>query len=139
LALDCIQYRNLDFQDADQMIPGFLQLNSMTNVNRHEMISLVKDALSKGGGYIIDFHMFSNAAICINFEISSGNIGDFYASLISTGLHLEKESCDLLADCSRQLKEDVEKAMASGVTGTLNITFIHNDPDLKIKVPPIPG
>jgi hypothetical protein len=121
------------------MIPKFIQLSSVTSVNRHEIISRVKEAISKGGGYIIDFHMFSNAAICINFEVSVGNIGDFYTSLVSTGLRLDQESCDLLSGCSQQLRELGDGTKAVDVIGTLNITFIHNEPDLRIEVPPIPG
>ena len=60
------------------MIPEFLQLKGVTGVKRHELISSVKEAILQAGGYIIHFHMFSNAAICINFEISACNIVDYY-------------------------------------------------------------
>lgn len=121
------------------MIPKFIQLSSVTSVNRHEMISRVKEAISKGGGYITEIHMFSNAAVCINFEVSINSIGNFYTSLVSTSLRLDPESCDLLAGCSQKLKELEDGFKAADVMGTLNITFIHNEPDLRIKVPPIPG
>ena len=121
------------------MIPNFLQLKGVTKVTRHEMISGVREAILEGGGYILDFHMFSNAAICINFEVSVGSIGNFYTSLVSTGLGLDRESRDLLAGCSQELGELGEGAKAADVMGTLNITFIHNEPDLRIEVPPIPG
>jgi hypothetical protein len=32
-----------------------------------------------------------------------------------------------------------DETTASEVAGTLEITFIHNEPDLRIEVPPIPG
>jgi len=121
------------------MIPKFLQLKGVTRVNRHEMIYRVKEAILSGGGYILDFHMFSNAAICINFEVSAGNLGGFYASLAATGLRLDQESRGLLEGCSQQLSGLGEKAKAADVMGTLNIAFIHNEPDLRIEVPPIPG
>ncbi len=72
------------------MIPRFLQLKGVTRVARHEMISRVRDAILEGGGYIIDFHMFSNAAICINFEVAVGDVGNFYTALAASGLRLDE-------------------------------------------------
>ena len=121
------------------MIPGFLQLQGVTRVNRHEMISRVKEAILKGGGHILDYHRFSNTAICINFEVSVGNIEQLCSSLTATDLHLNPESRDLLVGCCNQLEQLGERAKATDVMGTLNITFIHDEPDLRIEVPPIPG
>src|SRR5687767_825902 len=121
------------------MIPKLLRLNGVTRTDRQEMISCVKEAIWKGGGYIFDFHMFSNASICINFEVSAGNIEKLHASLTATGLRLNQESHDLLADCCNQLKRLGEKSKVADFAGTLQITFIHNEPDLRIECPPIPG
>ena len=121
------------------MIPRFLQLHGVTRVNRHEMISRVKEAILQGGGDIIDFHMFSNTAICINFEVSVGNIEKLYSSLTATSLRLDQESHELLVNCCDQLDQIEERAKTTDVSGTLQITFIHNEPDLRIEVPPIPG
>lgn len=121
------------------MIPNFLRLNGVTRIDRHDMISRVKEAISKGGGYILDFHLFSNASICINFEVSAGNIEKLYASLTATGLRLNQESHDLLADFCDQSEQLGEKSKTADVAGTLQITFIHNEPDLRIECPPIPG
>ena len=120
-------------------MPGFLQLNGATRVNRLEIISRVKEAILEGGGYVLDFHMFSNAAICINFEVAAGNVGRLYSSLRETGLRLSQESHELMATCRDELNELGERDKAADVAGTLQITFIHDEPDLKIEVPPIPG
>jgi hypothetical protein len=103
------------------------------------MISRVKEAISTGGGYILDFHMFSNASICINFEVPVGNIEKLYSSLTETSLHLSPESHELLADCCKQLERPGREPKVIDVVGTLQITFIHNEPDLRIECPPIPG
>jgi hypothetical protein len=103
------------------------------------MIRLVGEAILRGGGYVLDFHMFSNAAICINFEVPAGNVERLYASLKGTGLRLSRESHELLADCRDELNRLGEGAKAADVAGTLQITFIHDEPDLRIEVPPIPG
>jgi hypothetical protein len=121
------------------MIPSFLRLNGATRGSRHEMISLVREAILAGGGYVLDFHMFSNAAICINFEVPVGNIGRLYSSLRGTGLSLSRESHELLGGCRDELNKLDEGAEAANVAGTLQITFVHDEPDLRLEVPPIPG
>ena len=121
------------------MIPSFLQLSGVTRAGRHEMISRVREAILAGGGYVLDFHMFSNAAICINFEVPVGNIERLHSSLKETGLRLSRESHELLARLRDELDELDERAQAADAAGTLQITFIHDEPDLRIEVPPIPG
>lgn len=103
------------------------------------MISRVKEAISKSGGFILDFQMFSNLSICLNFELAVGKIDRLSDALKATGMQLSEESHHLLANCCKGLEQLDEKTRASEVTGTLAITFIHNEPDLRIEVPPIPG
>jgi hypothetical protein len=103
------------------------------------MISRVKEAILMGGGFIQDFHMFSNLSICLNFKLTIGKLDKLYDALKSTGLQLSEERARLLVNCCKGLEQLEEKARASEVTATLAITFIHNEPDLRIEVPPIPG
>ena len=42
---------------------------AFTRENRTEMIARVRDAFSAAGGWITDFHEFSNVSLCLNFEI----------------------------------------------------------------------
>jgi hypothetical protein len=121
------------------MLPPFLRLNGITSIDRHEMISRVKEAILKGGGSILDFHMFSNLSICLNFELTVGKIEKLYDALTATGLRLSEESRRLLENCCEGLEQLEEKARASEVTATLEITFIHSEPDLRMEAPPIPG
>lgn len=122
-----------------KMVPTFIRLNGITKRDRHEMIFSVKEAILKGGGFVTDFHMFSNLSICLNFELSARKIESFHMALKATGLGLTEESQELLAECSKQMEQLGEEAGASEVAGTLEITFIHDEPDLRIEVPPIPG
>lgn len=121
------------------MIPSFLRLSGVTRASRHEMISLVTEAIRAGGGYVADFHMFSNVAITIDFEVPAANVGRLHSSLKGTGLRLSQESDELLATCGGESGEPGEAAKAVDVLGALQITFIHDEPDLRIEVPPIPG
>lgn len=111
----------------------FLRINGFTRENRHEMIWRVKNAVNEANGWITDFHQFSNVSLCINFEIEAGNVARLNESLRETNLILEEKS--------RQAFEEVIAAgrKAARVFGTLQITFIHNEPDLRIECPPIPG
>lgn len=120
-------------------MPLFLQLQGVTKIDRNVMISRVKDAILNGGGYILDFHMFSNKAISINFEVSVRNIEKLYSSLETTNLNLYQESHDLLMDYCKRLEQLDEKSKAEDVAGGLHITFFHDEPDLRIECPPIPG
>src|SRR2546423_3461845 len=106
----------------------FLQLTGFTRVNRHGMISRAKDAILRGGGYVTNFRMFSNVAICINFEVSTDNIGSLSEWLIATGLRLSQESHDALAGYTDQAELLKGRAKAGDVMGALNITFIHDEP-----------
>lgn len=103
------------------------------------MISRVKEAISKSGGSILDFHMFSNLSICLNFELMVGKIDKLSEALKATGMQMSEESQRLLENCRRGLEQLDGKTRASEVTATLAITFIHDEPDLRIEVPSIPG
>jgi hypothetical protein len=121
------------------MAPTFLRLNGITRRDRHEMISRVTEAVLKGGGFVVDFHMFSNRSICLNFEVAAGKVGSLKQALEETGLGLTEESLARLAEMGRRAEQLSAEARASEMTGTLEITFIHDAPDLRIEVPPIPG
>ena len=116
----------------------FLRLNAITRLDRRLMISRAKEAISKCGS-ILDFHLFSNRSICLNFELAVGKIDQLHDSLQEAGLKLTEETERLLINCRKGLEQLDWKAKASEVTGTLEITFIHDEPDLRIEVPPIPG
>jgi hypothetical protein len=103
------------------------------------MISLAKEAVIKSGGWIIDFKVFSNISICLNFELPDRNIDQLYSTLRSIGLRLSQESEDLLSNWYHRQEKPNTEPKAVDVAGTLQITFVHNEPDLRIKVPAIPG
>jgi hypothetical protein len=98
------------------------------------MISRVKEAILKGGGAILDSHMFSNLSICLNVELAVVKIEMLYDALTATGLRLSEESRRLLENCCEGLEQLEEKVRASEVWGMLAITLIHTEPDLRIEV-----
>lgn len=117
------------------MAARFLRINAVTHAERHQTIPALRDALSASGGWITDFHLFSNASICINFEIPLRHAARLRDALSRLDLRLNAESAAELNSLSLRS----ERAADEEMPGTLQVTFVHNDPDLRIEVPPIPG
>ena len=91
--------------------------------------------MNQSGGWITDFHHFSNHSVCINFEIAARDVRALASALASIKLLLSDESADALA----RYREVAPPVGADEVAGTLQVSFIHDEPDLRIEVPPIPG
>lgn len=117
---------------------ALLRLIAFTRETRTEMIARVRDAFIACGGWITDFHEFSNTSLCLNFEIPTQKTSELCTALRATGLDLTQES-QLAPSAASSPHPPTSEAAASDSVGTLQITFIHNEPDLIISVPPIPG
>lgn len=107
-----------------------IQLEGYTRISRHEMIAKLRDAFQAACADLIDFQMFSNTAVSLIFEVRAANLEELESAILSTGLSLDDGSRELL--CNGYDSDAV-------VSGSMNVTFIHNEPDLRIHVPPIPG
>lgn len=114
----------------------FLRINGLTTADRNETISRAREAITQSGGWITDFKLFSNVSLCINFELPPGHVSELCARLEAMSLHLSRESIDQMAGYA---SPPPEKAGVKEIVGTLQILFIHNEPDLRIEVPAIPG
>jgi hypothetical protein len=121
------------------VVPQFLRINAVTRAKRDEVIERVRAAITLGGGWIVDFKLFSNVSVCFNFEIPGNHIERLRESLAATGLHLSEEGHDAFAVPYERDRSNLGGSRVSDISGTLQITFIHNDPDLRIEVPKIPG
>jgi hypothetical protein len=87
--------------------------------------------MSRSGCAILDFQMFSNTSICFRIEIAPEDVGHFFANLLTTKLRLSDQSVQLLSSFVNHTGGQKE------ISGTFEITFLHNDPDLKLDVPAI--
>ncbi len=117
------------------MFLKFVHVNSFTREDRHLMISRTNDVLSGCGAIIIDFRMYSNRSICILFELPVNSIKTLQKSLPETGLVLFEESIETLAEFASKL-EELAVPQDVDIYGTLQITFLHNEPDLRREIPP---
>lgn len=117
------------------MTQGFLQLNASTRADRQQMIAALREAITTSGGWITDFKLFSNLSICLNFEIAASHMADLQAALTRPDLSLSDESEQRLA----AWRNAAAGAADRDVRGTLQVTFIHSEPDLRLEVPAVPG
>jgi len=106
-----------------------IQINAVTRVERLEATARAREAIAAAGGAILTFEQFSNVSACVGLEIATACLPDLGRLLTAAGLNLSKRS---------------ELALASGSHGqtvpvTLQITFVHNEPDLRRHIPAIPG
>jgi hypothetical protein len=93
----------------------------------------MSEAINQAGAWITDCHLYSNILICINFEVPNTKLYRLAASLQGTGLHLSQESLEQLMPANNSTLKEKE------LVGTLQITFVHNEPDLLREVPAVPG
>ena len=122
------------------MLPRFLRINAMTRADRHRTITALRDAVNTSGGWITDFKFFSNYSVCINFEIDAAKVRALHSALKALDIRLTEESVAALdAFSGDETKTGGNTPEESEVVGTLQVSFIHNEPDLRIEVPPIPG
>ena len=117
---------------------SLLRLIAFTREHRTDVIARVRDTFNACGGWITDFHEFSNVSLCLNFEIPAQNIVELCTALRAAGLDLNQEDQPAPSAASSPPPATSDAAATDSV-GTLQITFIHNEPDLIIPVPPIPG
>lgn len=111
----------------------FLRLDGFTKAERIQMTDRVSEAISQAGAWITDFHLYSNVLICINFQVAIANLERLAATLAETGLQLSPESLEQLLPVHDSTLQEKE------LVGTLQITFVHNEPDLLREVPAVPG
>lgn len=115
-----------------------LFIQAITRQPRIEVTALAERAITDSGGWILDHHLFSNLAISLTFEIAAANVARLCDGLCATGLELTSESgaqLTALADGTRG-SDATDKG---DITGYLQITFVHDEPDLRRDVPAIAG
>jgi hypothetical protein len=112
--------------------PNLLHLNGFTRVERLISVGLLRDAIVSSYGWITDFHQFSNLSICLQFDISIEHLPLLAESLLTAGVKFSAKSESMLYSLGPE--------MATGpVQCTLQVLFIHNEPDLRRKVLAVPG
>lgn len=113
--------------------PPTIRIEAATRGQRNEMIARVSEALQSVGASVLDSRFFSNVALFIEAEVPAARLPAVIDALAETQLQLDSRSVGAIRTLPRSAQ------MADLCLIHLSVTFIHNDPDLRITVPAIPG
>lgn len=105
-----------------------LMLTAVTRRERKEATSFVFDTVNALGGWIDDVQMYSNVMNTIRMTLAAGAYPALIAALRDGGIAVEAPPAD-----PPGIQPEAERM------ATLQITFIHDEPDLKREVPAVPG
>lgn len=100
-----------------------IHLQGSTRVERHALVDIVEEAIRATGGWILDFHQFSNISLVLEIELPPGGLAELVRLLQAGGV------------CFRPTPEAPDKEHS--VLGTLQVTFVHDEPDLHLATPPL--
>ena len=106
----------------------WLELHGFARGDRHSAVARIRFALTGGGACITAHQQFSNVSLCIGIEIDGARLPALASELRAAGVALDARSEAALA------------AAAPGEwRGSLQITFVHDEPDLPVPPPAVPG
>ncbi len=97
------------------------RIEIVTQMERNLALQLLTDIISTHEGWIVNHQLFSNIAASIVFELPSDKMKDLCVSIESAGFKTDSDE-----SFSVKTKE---------IRGSLAITFIHDEPDLKRNIP----
>ncbi|WP_435171318.1 hypothetical protein [Paenibacillus glycanilyticus] len=115
---------------------AFIRINAVAKYNRHDAMDDAKQIITSSGGWVTDYRMFSNRSLCIQFEIEPDDAIHLYPSIQQTQLKITEETHTLLLQIANRIN-DTAASSNKDIRGTFQITFIHDEPDLIIEVPPL--
>lgn len=107
---------------------SIIMLSAVTRVERRAATNFVFDTVNRLGGWIDDVRMYSNLMNTIRLTLPAGAFVPLIEALEAGGIAVDPPpGLGSPPDPARE-------RMA-----TLQLTFIHDEPDLKREVPAIPG
>lgn len=115
------------------MPPAIVRLTAFTRKNRHHSMADLDEAIADAGGWISAHTLFSNISASVAFSLPTGGLGDFLARATRAGITFDAGSRGRLMD------GDAPRQSGDDIPLSLNITFIHDEPDLRREVPAVPG
>ncbi len=110
-----------------------LAMNGVTSADRHEVTAAVDRVILGFEGWVVDHTLFSNIAITLRLSLPMGKLDDFRQRLGEAGVRLDDASPEPAHSIAPDDDGEAE------ITVSLNITFIHDEPDLRRTVPAVPG
>jgi hypothetical protein len=108
---------------------SIVRLSGITSTDRNEAIPAVERAIADAGGWIDDATFFSNIAFTVRCVIPTSDSARLAARLQDVSLGID------LGPLSAHEHEPGQAEM----TVSINLTFVHHDPDVRQHVPAVPG
>jgi len=113
------------------MRPKPISFQAVTRQDRHHVMDIVEQAISKAHGWIEDSQLYSNKMATIRF-VMDGRQCDAFCDFL--------RSSDIEVDCvggAQSMKAD--PVFLAEIPATIQLTFIHDQPDLRQVIPAVPG
>lgn len=110
-----------------------LLLNGVTRLERQTAISSATRAVQDSAGWIDDVHFFSNAAVNLRCMVPAAGVDRLAEGLGSLKLGLTRDDLTALTRAASRIPDGGELQFS------LQITFVHDEPDLRRHVPSVPG
>ena len=104
-----------------------LNWQAFSSDERNKVIELLKSTISRNGGYIIHFNIFSDLALSLNVEIEESNISKLYKELSK------------IIKISEPEPEIINTKSESEWWILMNISLSKGNGKLKVKIPNVPG
>ena len=108
-----------------------VRIHGKTLQERLGITAAASDAVGEAGGYILDFKQFSNLAVVFTIELPPSGFAKLRDKLAGLGVILEQPSNDERAF--------LDAAVSGQIPGSLRLDFQHEEPDLRIPIPAVPG
>ena len=105
-----------------------MRLLGWTRSGRHEVTSCVTDLVLGVRGFVLDSQRFSNNALVLKIQLPADRFEQFITGLNECSVTLDGDPYAVL-----------ESAASDEVVGTLHVRFVHDEPDLRIDTPAVPG
>jgi hypothetical protein len=102
------------------------RLSAVIRMERHAATRLVRRAVSDAGGWITDFHQFSDFAVALELEITAARLAELHVAIEATGMALSPPRAELPVPTPGQ----------GEVRGALRIEFVHDGPNCWSRSPP---
>ena len=112
----------------------FLTLSGIAKRDRNRVISDINAAISASGGWIVNHTLFSNMAITLQMELPCSGLEKFQNHLSLAEVVLQDESC---LDLGKMILK--QSLVSEDIKTSLNVTFIHDEPDVRRQVVAVPG
>ena len=109
-----------------------LRLRGTTRIQRNVAAHEVGKAVAGMGGVIVGHTAYSSISLAVRFELPAKWVDHLSGELAGCGIRLDDDSEAALRGFS-PASDDSE------LVASLYLRFVHDEPDLRREVPPVPG